>query len=89
MPTLDWLNRDAACRITAQVPTRVLHPHQAMPAGVGETGPAGDGKLLILGDNLAALKALLSFYRGRVKCTSRSLSDLGNVDCNLAAAWDA
>ena len=65
MPKLDWLNRDAACRITAQMPTRVLRPHQAMPAGVGETGPAGGGKLLIQGDNLAALKALLPFYRGR------------------------
>ena len=68
MPTLDWLNRDAAFRISAQVPTRVLRPHRAMPAGVGEPGPAGGANLLIQGDNLAALKALLPFYRGRVKC---------------------
>ena len=68
MPTLDWLNRDAAFRISAQVPTRVLRPHRAMPAGVGEQGPAGGANLLIQGDNLAALKALLPFYRGRVKC---------------------
>ena len=28
MPTLDWLNRDAAFRTAAQVPTRVLRPHR-------------------------------------------------------------
>ena len=65
MPTLDWLNRDAAFAIAAQVPTRVLRPHRAAPATVGA---ADAGNLLIQGDNLEALKALLPFYRGRVKC---------------------
>ena len=68
MPTLDWLNRDAAFRTAAQVPTRVLRPHRAAPAAVGAASAAdaaGSGNLLIQGDNLAAL---LPFYRGRVKC---------------------
>ena len=65
MPTLDWLNRDAAFGITRQLPTRVLRPHRAAPAAVGT---AGSGNLLIQGDNLEALAALLPFYRGRVKC---------------------
>jgi len=43
----------------------VLRPHRAAPATVGA---ADAGNLLIQGDNLAALKALLPFYRGRVKC---------------------
>ncbi|MES2228008.1 MAG: site-specific DNA-methyltransferase [Pseudomonadota bacterium] len=64
MPTLDWLNRDDAFRIAQRVPTRVLRPH---PAG-GEFGDAASGNLLVQGDNLDALKALLPFYRGRVKC---------------------
>lgn len=64
MPTLDWLNREDAFRITQRVPTRVLRPH---PAG-GAVGDATSGNLLIQGDNLEALKALLPFYRGRVKC---------------------
>lgn len=66
MPTLDWLNRDAAFRIGDQVPTRVLRPHAAGHA----FGDAAQGRdnLLIQGDNLEALKALLPFYRGRVKC---------------------
>lgn len=65
MPTLDWLARDAAFRVAEAVPTRVLRPHTAGHA-FGE--PGNSGNLLIQGDNLAALKALLPFYRGRVKC---------------------
>ncbi len=64
MPTLDWLNRDAAFRISQRVPTRVLRPH---PAGAA-VGDAASGNLLVQGDNLETLKALLPFYRGRVKC---------------------
>lgn len=65
MPTLDWLNRDAAFRVAESVPTRVLRPHAAGHV-FGE--PGNSGNLLIQGDNLQALKALLPFYRGRVKC---------------------
>ena len=64
MPTLDWLDREAAFRIAERVPTRVLRPHVAG----GEFGDPATGNLLIQGDNLDALKALLPFYRGRVKC---------------------
>ncbi len=65
MPTLDWLNRENAFRIAERVLTRVLRPH----AAGHEFGNAlSSGNLLIQGDNLEALKALLPFYRGRVKC---------------------
>jgi len=76
MPTLDWLNRDASFRIAQRVPTRVLRPHPAA-AGLGASagavlgavsGDAACGYLLLQGDNLDALQALLPFYRGRVKC---------------------
>ena len=76
MPTLDWLNREASFRIAQRVPTRVLRPHPAA-AGLGAStgavfgdvsGDAAGGNLLLQGDNLDALKALLPFYRGRVKC---------------------
>ena len=63
MPTLDWLNRDAAFRTAAGVPTRVLRPHAA-----GSRFGDGSDNLLVQGDNLEALKALLPFYRGQVKC---------------------
>lgn len=65
MPTLDWLHRDAAFRIADAVPTRVLRPHAA---GHEFGAPGAAGNLLIQGDNLDALRALLPFYRARVKC---------------------
>jgi adenine-specific DNA-methyltransferase len=66
MPTLDWLNRETAFQTAATVPTRVLRPHAAGSC-FGDAGSA-PGNLLVQGDNLEALKALLPFYRGRVKC---------------------
>jgi adenine-specific DNA-methyltransferase len=48
------------------VPTRVLRPHAA-GSRFGDADSAA-GNLLVHGDNLQALKALLPFYRGRVKC---------------------
>ena len=61
MPTLDWLNRSAAFTPAAQVPYRLLDT-------VSTHGDAAQAQqnLLIQGDNLQALKALLPFYRGRV-----------------------
>lgn len=115
MPTLDWLNRDAAFQIAAGVPYRLLEEvsvHEASasalkaPVRAGSERkntesrldlfsaiePTSDGgfsekldaktsggdsagaarpthdNLLIQGDNLEALKALLPFHRGQVKC---------------------
>jgi adenine-specific DNA-methyltransferase len=65
MPTLDWLHREAAFQTAARVPTRVLRPHSA---GHGFGATTQTGNLLIQGDNLEALTALLPFYRGQVKC---------------------
>jgi adenine-specific DNA-methyltransferase len=61
MPTLDWMNRAEALTIASQVPYRVLDH-------VETVGDPDSGNLLIQGDNLDALKALLPLYRGRVKC---------------------
>jgi len=63
MPTLDWLNRAHAFTTAAQVPYRLLE-------SVSTHGDAASApnNLLIQGDNLEALKALLPFYRGQVKC---------------------
>lgn len=63
MPTLDWLNRATAFTLADQVPYRLLNTESTH----GDA-QAAQGNLLIQGDNLAALKALLPFYRGRVKC---------------------
>jgi adenine-specific DNA-methyltransferase len=61
MPTLDWLDREQAMRRADGVPYRLLEH-------VSTHGDPAAGNLLIQGDNLEALKALLPLYRGRVKC---------------------
>ena len=63
MPTLDWLNRKSAVTAAARVPCRILQNDPELGAG-----DPGAENLLIQGDNLDALKALLPFCAGRVKC---------------------
>lgn len=63
MPTLDWLNRATSFTTAAQVPYRLLDTVSTH----GDPQSAASN-LLIQGDNLEALKALLPFYRGQVKC---------------------
>jgi adenine-specific DNA-methyltransferase len=61
MPQLTWLGDSDARRASRRVPYRILEP-------VETVGDPKAGNLLIQGDNLEALKALLPFYAGRVKC---------------------
>jgi adenine-specific DNA-methyltransferase len=74
MPTLDWLNRQDAFASSARVPYRLLEPvstHGDVSAASAQSDTSvasSHDNLLIQGDNLEALKALLPFYRGQVKC---------------------
>lgn len=63
LPILDWMSRSEDIVAAAKVPYRMLEP---MPELDG--GDRDPRNLLIQGDNLDALKALLPFYAGRVKC---------------------
>ncbi len=63
MPTLQWLTRDKDVRAAHQVPYRLLE--EAPDLGYGDRDA---GNMLIQGDNLEALKALLPYYAGQVKC---------------------
>jgi len=60
MPFLDWVNKNQAKDTSRGVPYHLLHQEQTY-------GDAADN-LLIQGDNLLALKALIPFYAGQVKC---------------------
>jgi adenine-specific DNA-methyltransferase len=71
MPTLDWLNRADAFTTVAKVPYRLLEQvsvHTSPVRAEPVEAQGIHGNLLIQGDNLEALKALLPFYRGQVKC---------------------
>jgi len=63
MPTLHWLSRDEAVATARTIPYRLLDPAPEFSCGDPDSG-----NLLIQGDNLHALKALLPYYAGQVKC---------------------
>ena len=63
MPTLQWLTRDHDLSAADRIPYRLLEEVPDLGIGDRETG-----NMLIQGDNLDALKALLPFYAGQVKC---------------------
>jgi adenine-specific DNA-methyltransferase len=63
MPTLNWIGKEAVVEHHRRVPTRLLECDQELSVGNPEAE-----NLLVEGDNLEALKALLPRYRGQVKC---------------------
>ncbi len=68
MPTLNWIGKEKVINHHHDIPFRVLDHHYGYtPAGKQET-PAGSGNMIIHGDNLEALKALLPQYEGQIKC---------------------
>jgi len=63
MPILHWLTRDQDVKAIGRAPYRLLDEVPDLGSCAPDTG-----NMLIQGDNLEALKALLPFYAGRVKC---------------------
>jgi len=63
MPTLDWIGKKAVINHHQDVPYRLIHCDSRLSAGDPDAG-----NLLVEGDNLDALKALLPYYAGKVKC---------------------
>lgn len=64
MPTLNWIGKDKVVNHHLDVPFRTLEKQYTFAPNGGD----GDGNMIIHGDNLDALKALLPMYEGRVKC---------------------
>ena len=63
MPTLNWIGKDAVVKHHKDVPFRLLEPVPGLSCG-----EVASGNLIVQGDNLHALKALLPRYAGQVKC---------------------
>lgn len=63
MPFLDWINKNQAKQQSRDVPYHLLKHQQSY----GDAN-AAQQNMLIQGDNLLALKALIPLYAGRVKC---------------------
>jgi len=65
MPTLTWLTRESDLLLAQKAPYRLLEHAPELSFGDPDTE-----NMLIQGDNLEGLKALLPYYAGRVKCVS-------------------
>lgn len=63
MPTLNWIGKEAVVNHHQQVPFRLLKDVPELSCD-----DPGSGNLIVQGDNLVALKALLPYYAGQVKC---------------------
>ena len=69
MPTLNWIGKEKVVNHHRDVPFRVLEHQYGFTAEKGETKEeTHSGNMIIHGDNLEALKALLPEYEGKVKC---------------------
>ncbi|MDX1914046.1 MAG: site-specific DNA-methyltransferase [Methylophilus sp.] len=63
MPTLNWIGKEAVVKHHKEVPYRLLESIAELSVGEPHSG-----NLIVQGDNLHALKALLPRYAGQVKC---------------------
>lgn len=63
MPWLEWNDRQKDLKATAKTPYRLLQPNQSLSYGDSDSP-----NMLVQGDNLETLKALIPYYAGQVKC---------------------
>ncbi|GAB3389687.1 site-specific DNA-methyltransferase [Lysobacter fragariae] len=63
MPVLNWIGKSAVVKHHQDVPYRLLEPVPGLSCNADNSG-----NLIVQGDNLLALKALLPRYAGQVKC---------------------
>lgn len=62
MATLNWIGKDAVVNHDKEVPFKLLEKVPSVSAGKHSKN------LVIHGDNLEALKALMPFYQGKIRC---------------------
>ena len=68
MPTLEWIGKSKVINHHQDVPFRVLERKYSFDENGQRDEDNGSENMIIRGDNLEALKALLPRYEGRVKC---------------------
>lgn len=68
MPTLEWIGKDKVINHHLDVPFRVLERKYSYDAKGQHAENNGSENMMIKGDNLEVLKALLPRYEGKVKC---------------------
>ena len=68
MPTLEWIGKSKVINHHQDVPFRVLERKYSFDENGQHSEDNGSENMIIRGDNLEALKALLPRYEGRIKC---------------------
>ena len=68
MPTLEWIGKSKVINHHQEVPFRVLERKYSFDENGEHSEDNGSENMIIRGDNLEALKALLPRYEGRIKC---------------------
>lgn len=68
MPTLEWIGKSKVINHHQDVPFRVLERKYSFDENGQRNEDNGSENMIIRGDNLEALKALMPRYEGRVKC---------------------
>lgn len=68
MPTLEWIGKDKVINHHQQVPFRILEREYSFDEKGRHDEDNDSNNMIIHGDNLEALKALLPRFEGRVKC---------------------
>jgi adenine-specific DNA-methyltransferase len=62
MPNLNWIGKEVVINHDKEIPFRLLKKNKSESFGKNSQN------LIIHGDNLEALKALMPYYQGRIKC---------------------
>lgn len=68
MPTLEWIGKNKVINHHQEVPFRVLERRYSYDEAGQHEEDNGSENMIIRGDNLEALKALLPRYEGKIKC---------------------
>lgn len=68
MPTLEWIGKEKVINHHQEVPFRVLERKYSFDENGYHEEDNGSGNMIIHGDNLEALKALLPRFERKVKC---------------------
>ena len=82
MPTLEWIGKSKVINHHQEVPFRVLERKYSFDENGQHSEDNGSENMIIRGDNLEALKALLPRFEGRAYV---SFSTIPNAkDCTFA-----
>ena len=74
MPTLEWIGKDKVVNHHQEVPYRVLERQYSYDEAGQHAEDNGSENMIIYGDNLEALKALLPRYEGSRAFSASKLS---------------